>query len=295
MPERVNGSSGVGMGARLRRYQERFEPFATRLVLGGIFVTGLVAQFVQPVGDALEGKAFLGGALLSLVGYVLYDAVKELSLSVQPPLRAQVNSSELGGFVSEAFQAREVEISFLGYTGETLHSELYHRLDALFDNPGPTRKVTVRMLVPDFEQPMTVPARVGADDRPVDDPAFRDRLLRRCEEYDGILSDIAGRLSGPGRLVVECEYRFYPGIPRDKICIFNRAQVLYGLYDVSTRMRLHHMGPEYYDPKGYKTDLHVWSRDGTVAADAAVSMWIKHIDGLWALASVPRWRRDAAA
>lgn len=294
MPERVNGASGRGVGPRLRRYQERFEPFATRLILGGIFVTGLIAQFVQPVGDALEGKAFLGGALLSLVGYVLYDAVKELTSSVQPPSRAQVNSSELGGFVSEAFRARQVEISFLGYTGETLHGELYRRLEALFDNPGTTRKVSVRLLVPDFEQPMTVPARVGADDRPVDDPAFRDRLLRRCQEYDGILSGIAGRLTGTGRLVVECEYRFYPGIPRDKICIFNRAQVLYGLYDVSTRMRLQSMGPEYYDPKGYKTDLNVWGREGT-AAEAAVSMWIKHFDDLWALASTPRWRRSAAA
>jgi hypothetical protein len=295
MPERGNGASDGGVGGRLRRYQERFEPFATRLILGCIFVTGLIAQFVQPVGDALEGKAFLGGALLSLIGYVLYDAVKDLSSSVRVPARALVNSSELGGFVSEAFQARKVEISFLGYTGETLYNELYHRLEALFDNPGPTRRVSVRMLVPDFEQPMTVPARVGPDDRPVDDPAFRDRMLRRCEEYDGILSDIAGRLTGSGRLVVQCEYRFYPGIPRDKICIFNRAQVLHGLYDVSARMRLQHMGPEYYDPKGYKTDLNVWSREGTAAAETAVSMWIKHFDDLWTLASVPRWRRSAAA
>lgn len=295
MPVRVNGASDDGAGRRLRRFQERFEPLVTRLVLAGIFVTGLLAQFVQPVGDALEGKAFLGGALLSLVGYVLYDAVRELSSSVRLPTRALVNSSELGGFVSEAFQARKVEISFLGYTGETLYNELYHRLEDLFDNPGPTRKVLVRMLVPDFEQPMTVPARVGPDDRPVDDPAFRERMLRRCAEYDGILSDIADRLTGTGRLVVECEYRCYPGIPRDKICIFNRVQVLHGLYDVSARMRLRHMGPEYYDPKGYKTDLNVWSREGTAAAEAAVATWIKHFDDLWTVASVPRWRRTAAA
>lgn len=295
MPVRVNGASDDGAGRRLRRFQERFEPLATRLILAGIFVTGLLAQFVQPVGDALEGKAFLGGALLSLVGYVLYDAVKELSSSVRLPTRALVNSSELGGFVSEAFHARKVEISFLGYTGETLYHELYHRLEDLFDNPGPTRKVLVRMLVPDFEQPMTVPARVGPDDRPVDDPAFRERMLRRCAEYDQILSDMADRLNGTGRLVVECEYRCYPGIPRDKICIFNRTQVLHGLYDISARMRLQHMGPEYYDPKGYKTDLNVWSREGTAAAEAAVATWIKHFDDLWTVASVPRWRRTAAA
>ncbi|MGW0818959.1 hypothetical protein ACWD00_38140 [Streptomyces viridiviolaceus] len=295
MAERGNGSTDGGMGQRLRRYQERFEPVATRVLLAGIFVTGLTAQFVKPVADALEGNVYLGAALLSLVGYVLYDAVKDLSSSVRLPTRALVNSSELGGFVSEAFQARRVEISFLGYTGETLYNELYHRLEDLFDSPGPTRRVSVRMLVPDFGQPMTVPSQVGADGRPVDDPAFRDRMSRRCQEYDGILSDIAERLTATGRLVVQCEYRVYPGVPRDKICIFNRGQVLHGLYDLSARMRLQHMGPEYFDPKGYRTDLNVWSREGTAAAEAAVSTWIKHFDDLWELAEIPSWRRGATA
>ncbi|MFF0760855.1 ATP/GTP-binding protein [Streptomyces sp. NPDC003737] len=53
----------------------------TRLLLLGIFLIGLLAQFVQPVGDALEGKAYLGGALLSLVGYVLYAEVQRLNTS----------------------------------------------------------------------------------------------------------------------------------------------------------------------------------------------------------------------
>ncbi|MER6148979.1 hypothetical protein ACWCQB_20745 [Streptomyces hirsutus] len=38
------------MGQRPRRFQERFEPVVTRVVLTAICVTGLTAQFVQPVG-----------------------------------------------------------------------------------------------------------------------------------------------------------------------------------------------------------------------------------------------------
>ncbi|MFJ5561085.1 hypothetical protein ACIQCD_27630 [Streptomyces sp. NPDC093250] len=295
MPERVNGSSGSGVNRRLRGFQNRFEPLVTRLFLAGIFVTGVIAQFVQPVGDALEGMAFLGGALLSLVAYVLYDAVQELSSSVRLPTPALVNSSELGGFVNEAFRARKVEISFLGYTGETLYHEVHRSLARLFDDPGPTKTVVVRLLVPDFEKPMTVPARVGPDDRPVDDSAFRNRMLRQCRDYSGSLSAVANSLNGTGRFVVECEYRCYPGIPRDKICIFNRTQVLHGLYDVSARKRLQDRGPEYYDPMGYTTELNVWSREGTTAAEAAVSMWVKHFDELWVMSSVPNWGRSAAA
>ncbi|MER6980765.1 hypothetical protein ABT317_28315 [Streptomyces carpinensis] len=282
------------MARRLRRFQERFEPLVTRALLLGIFATGLLAQFVKPVGDALEGKAFLGGALLSLVGYVLYDQVKELSASVRVPARVLVNSSEQGTFVGESFQARKVEISFLGYTGETLYNALYHRLEDLFDNPGPTRRVTIRMLVPDFGLPMTVPSRVGTDDSPVDDPEFRMRMEGRCREYDSILSELAERLTANSRVAVECEYRLYQGIPRDKVCIFNRQQVLHGLYDLSVRMRLEHMGPEFYDPKGFRTDLNVWSREGTAAAEAAVSTWNKHFDDLWTLARIPPWRQRPA-
>ncbi|MFJ9708258.1 hypothetical protein [Streptomyces sp. NPDC101234] len=289
-----NGGSAGGTGPSWRRrFQERVEPVVTRALLLGIFVTGLMAQFVKPVGDALEGKAYLGGALLSLVGYVLYDQVKELTSSVRAPARALVNSSQLDSFVSEAFEARSVEISFLGYTGETLYHALFHRLEDLSDRPGPTRRVSIRMLVPDFGQPMTVPAKVGDLDMPVDDVDFRKRMEQRCREYDGILSELAERLTAGGRVSVECEYRFYPGIPRDKICIFNRRQVLHGLYDLSARTRLHHMGDEYYDPKGYRTDLNVWSRDG--AAEAAVATWTKHFDDLWHLAKLPQWRQGVSA
>ncbi len=286
-----NGSVEGSVGQRLKRYQARFEPVVIRILLLGIFAMGLIAQFVKPVGDALEGKTFLGGALLSLVGYVLYDAVKDLASYVKLPTRALVNSRELGGFVSEAFRSRRVEICFLGYTGETLYNELYHRLEGLLDDPGPTKRVSVRMLVPDFGLSMTVPSRVGHDSEPEDDSDFRRRLEGKCQEYDQILSGLAEQLTAVGRVTVECEYRLYPGIPRDKICIFNRKQVLHGLYDVVARTRLPNRGTEFYDPKGYNTDLNVWQSEGTAAAAEVVSTWIQHFDGLWRLASVPHWRR----
>ncbi|MFD8571035.1 hypothetical protein [Streptomyces sp. NPDC057694] len=295
MPNRTgDGENGAGVLRALRRFQERFEPVAVRALLAAIFVTGLLAQFVKPVGDALEGKAFLGGALLSLVGYVLYDALRNLTESARVPAGAQVNSRDLGSFVAEAFQARRVEISFYGYTGETLYNELYHRLERLADNPGPTRRVVIRVMVPDFSRPMRVPSRVGPDDEPEDAPEFRDRAERRCQEYDQILSELAQGLTRIGRMDVTCEYRVYQGPPVHKLCIFNRKRVLHGLYNVSTRMPLR--GPEYYDPKGYDTDLSVLAGDHGTQDEAAIAMWVRHFDDMWRLvAEVPSWRRAAAA
>ncbi|MET8217915.1 hypothetical protein [Streptomyces hirsutus] len=57
MPERVNGATDGGVvGQRPRRFQERFEPAVTRFVLPAICVTGLTAQFVQPVGTPWRAR-----------------------------------------------------------------------------------------------------------------------------------------------------------------------------------------------------------------------------------------------
>ncbi|MEU1533219.1 hypothetical protein [Streptomyces fagopyri] len=290
MSDGSGGTPGGGMGERLKRFHSRYEPIFIRTSLMTMFVTGVTAQFVKPVGDALQDKAFLGAALLSLVGYVLYDTVKDLAASLGLPARAQVGSPELGSFVSEAFRARTVEIRFLGYTGETLYNELCHRLEALLDDPGPTRHVSVRVLIPDFGQPMIVPSRVGEDGvTPVDDPDYRKRLELKCQEYDQALSGIAERLTTGGRVTAECEYRLYPGIPKDKICIFNREQVLHGLYDVVARTVQGSSEPEFYDPKGYRTDLNVWSRAGGDDSKSVIATWNKHLDDLWRLSSPPSW------
>ncbi|MGW2937156.1 hypothetical protein ACWDA7_36175 [Streptomyces sp. NPDC001156] len=193
------------------------------------------------------------------MAYVLYDAVKDLAASLRLPVRSQVGLRELGRFVGEAFRARTVEITFLGYTGETIFGALNGRLEELLDDPGRTRRVCIRVLVPDFGQPMTVPSRVGPNGEPLDDSESRRRQERRCQAYDQSLSVLAERLNRLGRVTVESEFRLYPGVPRDKICIFNRELMLHGLYDVVARTIDH----EYYDPRGFRTDLNVWSARDT--------------------------------
>ncbi|MFJ4711618.1 hypothetical protein [Streptomyces sp. NPDC088785] len=69
----TDGARQGGFGAVLRRFKDRFEPAIVRTLPAVVHVTGLLAQFVRPLGDALEGSACLGGALLGLVGYVLAD------------------------------------------------------------------------------------------------------------------------------------------------------------------------------------------------------------------------------
>ncbi|MDR3079378.1 MAG: hypothetical protein LBV60_00355 [Streptomyces sp.] len=287
-------ATGRGFGRSFRRFRQRYEGAAVRLLLLVIFVIGLVGQFVRPVGDMLEGGVLLGGSLRAGVGDVLYDALKELIAAVQLPSRVEASSRNLGGFTAEAFRSRRVEISFLGYTGETVFNELYHRLESMAEDPGPTREVTIRLIVPDFSVPMRVPAQVGEDGVSRDDPDFRRRLEQKCQEYEEILSNLAVELTRRGRVEVHCEYRVLLGLPLHKLCIFNRKRVLHGLYGISSRMSLR--GPEYYDPKGYDTDLTVLAGERRPEDESAVRMWVQHFEDLWTIAAeVPSWRRSAAA
>ncbi|MDX3799671.1 hypothetical protein [Streptomyces sp. AK04-3B] len=41
---------------------------------------------------------------------------------------------------------------------------------------------------------------------------------------------------------------------------------------------------------GHRTDLDVWSQEGTDDARAAIAAWNKHLDDLWSLAAPPPWR-----
>ncbi|MFF2504899.1 hypothetical protein ACFVTY_16195 [Streptomyces sp. NPDC058067] len=288
---RSQGTGGRGVAARLKEFLERFESLAVRGVLLGIFVTGMVAEFVKPVGDALQGQTFVGGALLSLVGYVLYDALKDMASAQRAPALTRIPSSSLPEYVREAFSARKVDICFIGYTGETLKEAIYERLNHLLDGDGQARDVSIRMLVPDFGRAMSLPSRLGPAGEPVDDPGFRNRMAERCQKYDDQLHEKIEEFDRVQGVRVTCEYRLYDGVPRDKICIFNESLVMHGLYDLSATLPWR--GERYYDPKGYQTELSVWSlRGGTVPSAEAVAMWTKHFNDLWKLGSTPPWRRQ---
>ncbi|MFB8266607.1 hypothetical protein ACFC96_08325 [Streptomyces sp. NPDC055955] len=66
--------------------------------------------------------------------------------------------------------------------------------------------------------------------------------------------------------------------------------MMHGRYDLSAT--LWWRGERYYDPKGYQTELSVWSRREGPDGAEGVAMWIKHFDDLWKLGSTPQWRRQ---
>lgn len=243
----------------------RAEGVVTKALLLVIFLIGLIAQFVKPVGDALEGKAYLGGALLSLVGYVLYAEVQRLNtahevqregtgtlqaaarhlgeevrrlneevqhlredrLSQTPEL---VTPDDLKAEFEKALDAGgDVTFYVMGFTGETFALPLERVLENASENPQRTLKV--RVLLPDFTKPIEVPGLVGADGQVRDAPAFRQSLVQQIMGYKARLERQKTRMRFKGQGELQVEFGFIHMSPPQKLYLINSDQAFVGSYD----------------------------------------------------------------
>ncbi|MEU6148239.1 hypothetical protein ABZ848_48935, partial [Streptomyces sp. NPDC047081] len=200
-PGETVSDTGLSWSVRLAGVWGRAESTVTRIVLALVFALGLVAQFVKSVGDVLQGKVYLGGALLTVVGYVLYSEVQRLNAAhtahqeteqslaatvrrledelqrLNQVLRPLVTPAALQTEIRQALEAGgEVHVAAMSFTGETFVNPVRSMLYSL--STVPARRVHVRVLVPDFTAQIDVPGQVGAGGRICDAPEFREQHRR---------------------------------------------------------------------------------------------------------------------
>ncbi|MEB3960067.1 hypothetical protein OKJ48_07350 [Streptomyces kunmingensis] len=291
---RNGGGRGVGDRGWWTTFQERYELWAMRALLLGLVVTGLVAGFVDPVGDAIADKTPVGGALLSLVAFVLYEAIKKLTAALEARDSRTVTAATMRGFGDEvvaAFGTGKTDICVLGYTGETLLHEIGQGLRTLAGGAGQDNGVRIRILVPDFSKPRLVPSKL-VNGRAVDDRGFRGTIEAKCRS---VATDVQSMVDGLHPSVrsarrITCEYQVYDGIPDVKLVILNEETVLYGFYDAATVRFLD--GAEFRDPSGADTSLtRVSVADSGGSAAGLVKEWRVFFDSRWGVSAPPSWRR----
>ncbi|MBJ3806975.1 ATP/GTP-binding protein [Streptomyces flavofungini] len=261
----------------------RAESAVTKTLLLGVFVLGLVAQFVTPVGDALEGKAYLGGAVLSLVGYVLYSEVRGLNVALRPAVRREVAASELRGFFGAALGRAAPRIDAIGFTGETVVNELARSLDG---RQGAVRpEVAVRILVPDFTREMAIPGMLDADGKAADDPGFRAELLRQVRGYERDMEVLARRMSHDRRGALAVEFRVLHISPFVKFCLVDREHLFDGIYDeVKEEPSRDLPARQVLDLMGYDSLLTHWHIDAGAAAREKIARRQELFETLWRVA-----------
>ncbi|MGW1614517.1 ATP/GTP-binding protein [Streptomyces sp. NPDC002285] len=313
-------------GDRLTAGWGRVEPTVTRLFLVGVFVVGLVAQFVRPVGDALADKVYLGGALLTVVGYVLYAEVQRLNAAhtargeseealdavvrrldaevqrlgavMRPRAGEVVTPRDLEREFQEALEAGgEVRLTALGFTGETFAAPLKNILQGL--GRDPVRAVNLRVLVPDFTQPIEVPGLLDTDGKVTDSPDFRAHLRRQIAEYESSLKYQIGRMAVGQRGTLTVEFRVLHMSPSLKLYFINNDVVYEGIYDkidvrpdpwgaeVSGQSGLRAADGRLLDLIGYDSLLTRWSMDGGEHARKIIIRRRELFETLWNAAREP--------
>ncbi|MEI5099204.1 hypothetical protein RB200_11955 [Streptomyces sp. PmtG] len=267
---------------RLRQGWARAESVVIRALLLSVVGLSLAAQFVRPVGDALEDKVYLGGAVVTLVGYVLFDEVRRLRESAGPAARQVVLAGDLGGYFQEALP-RDPRIDAIGFTGETVVEQLKRCLEPrdLAGHPH----VRLRIIVPDFTKPMEIPGRVNERGKAEDDEELRRDLLAKIVGYAGDMGALSHALRGSGRARLDVEFRALHITPLLKFCLIGREQLFDGIYD-QVRAAPARRGPErqVLDLMGYDAALAYAHIDAGAEAREKIRHRGLLFDTLWGLA-----------
>ncbi|WP_405568492.1 hypothetical protein OG418_26845 [Streptomyces phaeochromogenes] len=275
-----------------RYLRNTVEPVATRCMLLGISLIGLTAQFVKPVGDALAANTFAAAALLSLVAYILYDAIKGLADGVHdgresarfasPPSRTEL--------IDESMAGRAVDVRFMGYTGESIFDQMRSVLMRLHNSPRRVRTVTFRVITPDMSGPMHLPSILNGDGTTSDDPEFREYVMNRTKDYAGLLLSFARRLQEDTRIEVSVNFRIHPGVPIFQMCLTGDIAVFFGFYDVTREVGFPYGQPDRILLDPIISGRQGWDvRDGTVQAQYMVRECSELFEGIWAISAEAPW------
>ncbi|MEV0483977.1 ATP/GTP-binding protein [Streptomyces sp. NPDC050508] len=311
--------SRTALSRRVAAGWARAESTATRLLLLAVFLVGLIAQFVKPVGDALEGKAYLGGALLSLVGYVLYTEVQKLNTahesqrdsSEQLQETIRLLSGEIQNLASNQVpqpgadatmddlmeQCRQrlqlggdVHLWAMCFTGETFVNSLKRLLEGL--PPDHERKVHVRILVPDFNQRIEVPGLLR-DGKITDADGFRRHLVQKISRHERDLREMIGRMERKRQGTLKVKFHAMHMSPSLKLYLINDEQVFEGIYD-RIELRPNEYGSalpaqpgsrttddQLLDLIGYDSLLTRWNRDDGERAREVIDRRRTLFDTFW--------------
>jgi hypothetical protein len=137
--------------------------------------------------------------------------------------------------IEKAFERDSVQIDFAGLTGETLLGALEEPIDRIRRGRLTPQSVTIRMLLPDLTQPISVPSRAGSE--PGDDPAVRARVAGIAHRSAGEITQSVRELGELGLVPnIDVETRVVGGLPMMfKLYALNNEEIFFGFYPVVER------------------------------------------------------------
>lgn len=161
---------------------------------------------------------------------------------------------ELRPHLERAFEQGDVSLDFAGFSGETLAGVLQEPLDKVRIGRLTPDSISLRILIPDMEQPMLLPRLV---DGPADETDVGQRTRRILRRSVQLVTDSVHEVADLGLVRnASVEVRAYAATPFFKLYVINHEQVFFGFYPVVRHTaRLDGERKDLYDVMGRDTVL----------------------------------------
>ncbi|WP_182874314.1 GntR family transcriptional regulator [Microbispora sp. H10670] len=161
---------------------------------------------------------------------------------------------ELRPHLERAFEQGVVSLDFAGFSGETLAGVLQEPFDKVRIGRLTPDSISLRILIPDMEQPMLLPRLV---DGPADETDVMQRSRRILRRSVQLVNDSVHELADLGLVRnASVEVRAYAATPFFKLYVINHEQVFFGFYPVVRHTaRLDGERKDLYDVMGRDTVL----------------------------------------
>ena len=152
-----------------------------------------------------------------------------------------------------AFEATNVTVDFIGFSGETLHGAMTECLDKVRIGRYRPKTIDVRLILPDTDTPWSLPSLQDGSDS----PEFRQRHQRTIDRYAGGLEDIIDELDQHGLIESgSVAIRVVSNPPLSKLYLINGTDAFYGWYAVTKhKVRFEGKTLPAVDLMGKDTDL----------------------------------------
>lgn len=274
----------------------KWNEYKNRLIfwaLLGLLAAFVVGSFVPLIGDWLQAARFGGAALTVAVALIVLDAVT--SQRVEAPERVAPvveRSSQLTPYFLAATDNRLFSVVFAGYSGETLYRILSDCFDEISKGRTRTERVTIRLLLPDCDRPMSLPCSTADLE---DFPPYRELSARRTEEYVRKIESAVARLKLTGAIKHgEFDVRYHRLPPVMKAYIINDELAFWGLYPIEQSTYRSPVGTDVpvYDAKGTRAAMFGVDANGDSTQALVYRNLVSWLDTVWDTVATPA-RDDA--
>jgi DNA-binding transcriptional regulator YhcF (GntR family) len=184
--------------------------------------------------------------------------------------------------VEAAFSRPDVTIDFAGLSGETLHGVLAEPLDKIRAGLLNPESVTIRILLPDTQQPMALPCLAETQ---ADDPDVRARTERISRLHTEDIVEAVRELASLGLVkTASAEVRVHRAAPLFKLYVLNAEEVFFAFYPVVEHtVTIKNKPVAIYDVLGRDATLfhRAVTDDETSDAAAYVEQARRWFDSVW--------------